>query len=292
MACFGKSYSNEYDIIVIGSGIAGLFAAVRAASFARVCLLTKASLQETNTWLAQGGIAAAMGDDDSPGQHLEDTLQAGSGLCDRSAVDTMVREAPLYIKELLELGTPFDMTEGRPALTREGAHRRNRVLHAGGDATGAAIQKTLQYHVLRSDAVTVREHTFVTDILTVDGEVSGVRTLTGETYSAGCVILASGGLGRVFERTTNPVVATGDGVAMAYRAGAKIADIEFIQFHPTVYYGQHEEETFLLSEALRGEGAVLRNVGRERFMDNYHEMAELGPRDVVARAIVEQMKKQ
>ncbi len=283
--------TNEFDIIVIGSGIAGLFAAIKAAKFARVCLLTKAALHETNTWLAQGGIAAALGEDDSPAYHSEDTLRAGAGLCDPAAVEIMVSEGMGCVRELLELGTPFDMAGGCLAMTREGAHRRNRILHAGGDATGSLIQKTLQDHILGSSVVTVRQHTFVTDILLDGGSVCGVRTLTDGDYSAGSVILATGGLGQVFSRTTNPVVATGDGVAMAYRAGAQISDIEFIQFHPTVFQGRHEGETFLLSEALRGEGAVLRNERGERFMDDYHEMAELGPRDIVARAIIEQMRK-
>ncbi|MBS4021237.1 MAG: L-aspartate oxidase [Dethiobacter sp.] len=291
MLFHGREKPNQFDIIIVGSGIAGLYAALKAASFARVCLLTKAALQETNTWLAQGGIAAALSDDDSPDQHLEDTLQAGAGLCDIRAVEVMVKGASRCISDLLELGTPFDTSEGCLAMTREGAHRRNRVLHAGGDATGAAIQQTLQKHVLSSHAITVRQHSFVTDILAADGRVYGVKTLAGETFTAGSVVLAAGGLGQVYSRTTNPVVATGDGVAMAFRAGAQISDMEFIQFHPTVYHGRHEGETFLLSEALRGEGAVLRNVRGERFMDGCHELAELGPRDVVARAILEQMLK-
>ncbi len=290
MQNYGRKQKNEFDVIVIGSGIAGLFAAIKAAKFARVCLLTKAALHETNTWLAQGGIAAALGDDDSPAYHYEDTLKAGAGLCDPAAVEVMVSEGMRYVKELLELGTPFDMAGGCLAMTREGAHRRKRVLHAGGDATGSVIQKTLQDHILNSSAVTVRQHTFVTDILLDGGSVCGVKTLSDGDYRAGSVILATGGLGRVFSRTTNPAVATGDGVAMAYRAGAQISDIEFIQFHPTVFQGRHEGETFLLSEALRGDGAVLRNSRGERFLDDYHEMAELGPRDIVARAIVEQMR--
>jgi L-aspartate oxidase len=283
-----RHHPYEYDIIVVGSGIAGLFAVLRATDYARVCLLTKGNLHDTNTWLAQGGIAVALGEDDSPEQHLEDTLTAGAGICDRDAVSVLVEEGPDRVRELLAIGTPFDQAEGRLALTREGAHHRNRVLHAGGDATGRLIQETLQQNLNRN--VTIHEHTFVTELLTCEGSVCGVKTLTGESYTAGSVILATGGLGQVYLRTTNPEVATGDGVAMAYRAGATITDMEFIQFHPTVFAGGLNDEAFLISEAVRGEGAVLRNSRGERFMDDYHEMAELGPRDVVARAMVDQMK--
>ncbi|MDO9533760.1 MAG: L-aspartate oxidase [Bacillota bacterium] len=284
-------YPYEYDVIVVGSGIAGLFAAIKAARFARVCLLTKDALYNTNTWLAQGGIAAALGNDDSPEQHMDDTILAGAGLCNLEAVKVMVGEGPQRIKELLELGMPFDREGNRLAMTREGAHSRNRIVHAGGDATGRIMYETLKYNLFADKAIDVREHTFVTDLVTSEGQVIGVRTLDGETYRAGAVILATGGLGRVFSYTTNPDVATGDGVAMAYRAGAEITDMEFIQFHPTVFQSP-EGEIILISEAVRGEGAVLRNCRGHRFMDEYHEMAELGPRDVVARAIVDQLKKE
>ncbi|MCW3491443.1 L-aspartate oxidase [Dethiobacter alkaliphilus] len=287
-----KSQTSEYDIIVVGSGIAGLYAALSAAEFARVCLVTKGKLQDTNTWLAQGGIAAAVGNDDSPRQHLEDTLAAGVDICDPAAVAVMVEEGPRRVAELMSLGTPFDRIDGSLALTREGAHHHNRVLHCGGDATGRLIQETMQSTLLKSKSVTIRQHVFVTELLQHEGTVCGIRTVTGEEIRAGAVILATGGLGQVFARTTNPEVATGDGVAMAYRAGARVADMEFVQFHPTVFRGRSEQETFLISEAVRGEGAVLRNRRGERFMDDYHPMAELGPRDVVARAILQEMKKE
>ncbi|MDW7651796.1 MAG: L-aspartate oxidase [Bacillota bacterium] len=283
---------TEFDLIVVGSGIAGLYAALKAAGHASVCLLTKGALEDTNTWLAQGGIAAAIGQDDNPAGHIADTLQAGAGTCDSQAVSVMAEEGPRCIRELRSLGTPFDLQDdGRLALTREGAHSKNRVLHCGGDATGRLIQNTLQERLACQPTVSVREQTFVTDLLVKEGSICGVRTLSGQTLRAKAVILATGGLGQVFARTTNPQVATGDGVAMAYRAGARIADLEFIQFHPTVFMGKNEEETFLVSEALRGEGATLRNSKGDRFMPDYHEMAELGPRDVVARAILDQMKK-
>jgi L-aspartate oxidase len=287
-----NSKRSEFDVLVVGSGIAGLFAARKAAKFARVCLVTKGLLSDTNTWLAQGGIAAAVGEDDSPEEHLADTLAAGAGACNAEAVAILVEEGPRCIQELLELGTPFDCEGEQLALTREGAHHRSRVLHCGGDATGRLIQQTLQEQLLSCPGLTVREHVFVSDLLVRDGTVCGVRTLNGEMLYAGAVILATGGLGQVFSRTTNPAVATGDGVAMAYRAGARMADLEFVQFHPTVFQGQNERETFLISEAVRGEGAVLRNKQGKRFMDSYHALAELGPRDVVARAILAQMKKQ
>jgi len=281
-----------FDVIVVGSGIAGLYAARKAAKFARVCLVTKGLLSDTNTWLAQGGIAAAIGEDDSPAEHLADTLAAGAGACNAEAVAILVEEGPRCIQELIKLGTPFDCDGEQLALTREGAHHKNRVLHCGGDATGRLIQQTLQEQLVSCPGLIVREHVFVSDLLVRDGAVCGVRTLSGETLYAGAVILATGGLGQVFSRTTNPAVATGDGVAMAYRAGARMADLEFVQFHPTVFHGQSEQETFLISEAVRGEGAVLRNKQGKRFMDSYHPLAELGPRDVVARAILAQMKKQ
>ncbi|MEW5921883.1 MAG: L-aspartate oxidase [Bacillota bacterium] len=281
----------EFDVLVVGSGLAGLLAAIKAARFARVCLLTKDALYNTNTWLAQGGIAAALGDDDTPAIHLEDTLQAGAGLCNREAVKVMVEEGPRRIRELLELGVPFDRVAGQLAMTREGAHNRNRVIHAGGDATGQVLHATLQNRLLNNKAITVREYTFVTDLLTCEGEVVGLQTLRGETYRAGTVILATGGLGRVFLCTTNPEVATGDGVAMAFRAGAEVADMEFIQFHPNVFESP-KGEMILISEAVRGEGAVLWNSRGERFMDKYHAKAELGPRDIVSRAIVDQMNRQ
>lgn len=282
---------HDYDVVVVGSGIAGLYAALKASEFARVCLVTKGRLCDTNTWLAQGGIAAAVGQDDSPEQHLADTLAAGAGACDPAAVAVLVEQGPRCVEELLALGTPFDSEDGSLSLTREGAHLRNRVLHCGGDATGRLIQQTLQNHLRMRRSLTVLESVFVTELVVQDETVCGVRTLQGEMLCAGAVILATGGLGQVYSRTTNPPVATGDGVAMASRAGAHVADLEFVQFHPTVFQGKSEAETFLISEAVRGEGAVLRNSRGERFMDSYHTLAELGPRDVVARAIWDQMRK-
>jgi L-aspartate oxidase len=281
-----------FDVIIVGSGIAGLYAALKASDSATVCLVMKGSLSDTNTWLAQGGIAAAVCEYDSPAEHFADTVAAGAGACNEKAVTVMVEEGPGVVQDLLALGTPFDWENGRLALTREGAHHKSRVLHCGGDATGRLIQQTLQNAVISRRSVTVREHDFVTDLVVEDNVVYGVRTFRGETLLAGAVILATGGLGQAFLRTTNPAVATGDGIAMAYRAGAQITDMEFVQFHPTVFQGRREDETFLISEAVRGEGGVLRNSKGERFMKRYHPLAELGPRDVVARAILAESKKQ
>ena len=281
---------RQYDVIVVGSGIAGLYATLKAAQFARVCLITKGKLQDTNTYLAQGGIAASLGDDDTPLSHMRDTLVAGAGACNPQAVAVLVEEGPQCVRQMLAIGTPFDYEQGCLALTREGAHSKNRVLHCGGDATGRLMQDTLQQRIVEQKNVKIRQHTFVTDLLTQDGRVCGVRLLSGQCLYASTVILATGGLGQVYDRTTNPVVATGDGVAIAHRAGAQIADMEFIQFHPTVFQGKSEEETFLISEAVRGEGAVLRNSGGQQFMSGYHPLADLGPRDVVARAILDQIQ--
>lgn len=290
MALLKREHPFEFDIVVVGSGIAGLFAALKASFFARVCLLAKDDLCCTNTCLAQGGIAAALGADDSPERHFEDTVKAGAGLCDLEAVKVMVEDGPRCIKELQELGVPFDRVNGRLALAREGAHSRERIVHANGDATGMALQKTLLDAARKNSRISLREHTFVTDLLVSEGRVYGVKTLRGEIYRAGAVILATGGLGRVYSFTTNSEVATGDGVAMAFRAGAEVAHMEFIQFHPTVFQTP-DHEALLISEAVRGEGALLKNCKGERFMEDYCEMGELGPRDVVARAIMEQMNR-
>ncbi len=282
---------DQYDVIIIGSGVAGLLAALKIAGFARVCLLAKDELSSTNTWLAQGGIAAALGQDDSPQQHLEDTLTAGAGLCRREAVEILVKEGPGRIKELLQMGMPFDQSDGKLELGREGAHRRRRVVHAGGDSTGRLLAETLIKKVQSNDNITVLEHSFVTELWAQEGRIQGVELLGGKRISAGAVIIASGGCSAVYVRTTNNPATTGDGIAMAYRAGTDIADTEFVQFHPTVFHDENSNEPFLVSEAVRGEGAVLRDRSGRRFMDNFCEQAELGPRDVVARAIAEQMER-
>ncbi len=284
-----------HDYIVIGSGIAGLFTALLASKHGTVLVLTKAALEESNTRYAQGGIAAAMSPADSPRLHYEDTIAAGAGLCDERAVEVLTREAPGRIGDLLALNVPFDRQGGELALGLEGAHRARRVLHAGGDATGFHIEQTL-CRALRDAGVEVIEGSFVTDIIIDEGRAVGVRALSAQRSDfveprlmpGRRIILASGGAGQLFSHTTNPSVATGDGIALAYRAGGELADIEFYQFHPTAL-AIPGLPAFLISEAVRGEGAYLRNAGGERFMLRVDSRGELAPRDIVARAISAEM---
>ncbi|MEW5866939.1 MAG: L-aspartate oxidase [Bacillota bacterium] len=285
----------ETDIVVVGSGISGLFAALTLATKDyRVILLTKGKDVDSNTYHAQGGIAAALGDFDSPELHFRDTISAGAGLCDPEAVRLMVEEGPEMVRELIALGVEFDQSKGELALTREGAHSRRRIAHADGDATGREIVETLGCRVRHLGNVTWLEDTFAIDILTVEGHACGVLALRlGEgliVYRSRAIILATGGLGKMFEHTTNPEVATGDGMAMALRAGADLIDMEFIQFHPTVLDLQGAPR-FLISEAVRGEGAVLLDNHGKRFAPRYHPLGELAPRDVVVRAMVTEMRK-
>ncbi|AIQ33255.1 MULTISPECIES: L-aspartate oxidase [Paenibacillus] len=281
------------DCIVIGSGIAGLFTAIKASEDRRVIMITKKSVMESNTRYAQGGIAAVIAEDDSPAYHRQDTLMAGAGLCSSTAVDALVNEGPDRVHELIRLGTLFDKEDGVLALTQEGAHSHRRILHANGDATGYEIVRALAEQVAEHKNIEVWDDHYVIDLITEGGECVGAllqRPGGGRLFLQGdATILCSGGAGQLFRYTTNPEVATGDGVAIAYRAGAHIRDMEFIQFHPTAlsYPGAPR---FLISEAVRGEGAVLRNINGERFMERYHELLELAPRDIVARAIVSEME--
>jgi len=282
-----------YDYVIIGSGIAGLYTALLARELGSILILTKGSIDECNTKYAQGGIAAAIGKDDSPELHMKDTLAAGAGLCDPEAVRILTEEAFDRITDLVRFGVPFDTLDGQVALAREAAHSVPRILHAGGDATGEQIEISLS-RVARLSRITVLEYCLATEILLENGAVSGVRALdsrTGSTEEFGCrfLILATGGAGRLFKFTTNPDVATGDGVALAYRAGAEITDMEFFQFHPTALY-LRGVPPFLISEAVRGEGGVLRNIRGHRFMLNYHPDGDLAPRDIVARSILSEMK--
>ena len=283
----------ETDFIVVGAGIAGLRASVELASAGRVLCLAKREVTESNTQYAQGGIAAALSDDDEVRLHLEDTLKAGDGLCNEEAARILVEEGPPRIEELIEWGTEFDRSGSKIAFTREGAHSRSRVLHAHGDSTGREIGRSLYLKAGALNSITFREFEFTTELLVQNGEVVGIRVLdqNGQAHEihASAVLLATGGLGHVYSNTTNPAVATGDGVAMAYRAGAEISDMEFVQFHPTALFLKGAPR-FLLSEALRGEGAYLRNLELTRFMPKYHEAAELAPRDVVARAIAHELE--
>ena len=283
------------DFLIVGSGIAGLYTSLKLCNKGEVVLLTKSKLKESSTEYAQGGIAVALGDKDSPQLHMEDTLKAGANFCDPEAVEVLVTEGPKCVEELIELGTKFDKIEGKYKTTLEAAHQRPRILRARGDATGAEIEGSLSQKVINENKIKIKENILVIDILTEHTTCYGLLALDSNTneiiaYLARATILASGGAGQLFSNTTNPEVATGDGIAMAYRGGAKVTDLEFIQFHPTALYHQGSPK-FLISEAVRGEGAILKNVKGEPFMHSYHPLAELAPRDIVARAITDQMKK-
>lgn len=295
-------WSASADVVVIGSGVAGLTTAlqIRAHNLS-VMLITKARVDEGSTKWAQGGIAAALGPGDSPADHERDTLVAGAGLCDLPAVKVLVTEGPEAVRRLIARGAVFDKSEtGEIALTREGGHLRNRILHAGGDATGAEVSRALLAAVSNDPGIEVIEHALVLDALKgASGRVCGVTLhVIGEGTRDGvgqilarAVVLATGGLGQVYSQTTNPSVSTGDGVALALRAGADVADVEFIQFHPTVLYmGENSRgQQPLISEAVRGEGAFLVNDRGERFMVERHPLADLAPRDIVAKEIARQM---
>ncbi|AUS24321.1 L-aspartate oxidase [Paenibacillus polymyxa] len=284
----------EADVLIIGSGIAGLYTAIKAAENRKVLLITKKTLMESNTRYAQGGIAAVTSDEDTPAYHMQDTLIAGAGMCEPEAVRTLVHEGPDGIKELIRLGTAFDRVDGELALTREGAHSHRRILHANGDATGYEIVRALSQQVVAHPGIQVWEECMVIDLLTEHGECIGalVQMPDGERsyITANATILCSGGSGQLYRYTTNPDIATGDGIAMAYRAGAVVRDMEFVQFHPTALCHPGAPR-FLISEAVRGEGAVLRNIHGERFMDKYDSRQELAPRDIVARAIIHEMER-
>ena len=290
------------DVIVIGSGVAGLTTALNLrANNLSVLLVTKARIDAGSTKWAQGGIAAALGPGDTPDQHKKDTLIAGAGLCDSEAVDILVTEGPEAVRKLIARGAVFDKSDtGEIALTREGGHLRNRILHAGGDATGAEVSRALLAAVQGDDGIEVIENALAIDVLkNAEGRVCGAtihvigagsRDGVGRAL-ARAVVIATGGLGQVYSQTTNPSVSTGDGVALALRAGAKIADVEFIQFHPTVLWRELSEsgQQPLISEAVRGEGGVLVNIKGERFMQGKHPQADLAPRDIVAKEIFRQM---
>ena len=268
--------SEFFDVVIIGSGIAGVYTALSCPRNTRVLIITKESIEINNSVLAQGGIAVSLDQNDSTDLHFKDTLYAGAGLCDDTAVKALVTEAAENIANLCLYGVNFDRdSHRRLSLTREGAHSINRIIHTG-DATGKEVCDTLVSAVSCLDNVVIKEQTFAIDILTEKGECKGVLTTNEEgtelvAYYAPVVVCASGGYGRLYSKTTNPEVATGDGASMAYRAGAELMDLEFVQFHPTVLC-HPENQSFLISEAVRGEGAVLRNHKGERFMEQYHPL--------------------
>lgn len=295
-------WSIDADVVVVGSGVAGLTTALRcAAAGLATVVVTKARLEAGSTRWAQGGIAAALGEGDTPEQHLDDTLVAGAGLCDEAAVRALVIDGPDAVRRLMETGARFDTAEdGSVALTREGGHHRRRIIHAGGDATGAEVSRAL-VEAVREAALHTVENALVLDLLTdAEGRTAGVTLhVMGEgqhdgvgAVNAPAVVLATGGMGQVFSATTNPSVSTGDGVALALRAGAEVSDLEFVQFHPTVLFlgAGSEGQQPLVSEAVRGEGAHLVDAHGTRFMLGQHELAELAPRDIVAKGITRQMQ--
>ncbi|MCX4549136.1 L-aspartate oxidase [Streptomyces sp. NBC_01500] len=294
-------WSLDADVVIVGSGVAGLTAALRCtAAGLRTVVVTKARLDDGSTRWAQGGVAAALGEGDTPEQHLDDTLVAGAGLCDETAVRTLVTEGPDAVRRLIATGAHFDTdATGTLALAREGGHHRRRIAHAGGDATGAEISRAL-VEAVRAAALHTVENALVLDLLTdAEGRTAGVTLhVMGEGQHDGvgavrapAVVLATGGMGQIFSATTNPSVSTGDGVALALRAGADVSDLEFVQFHPTVLFlgAGAEGQQPLVSEAVRGEGAHLVDAEGVRFMVGQHELAELAPRDIVAKAITRRM---
>ena len=278
----------QFEFLAIGAGVAGLRAAVELAAHGSVLVVTKEAVRESNTHYAQGGIAVAMEGDADIALHLEDTVAAGDGLVNRAAAETLVREGPLRVVELMEWGAQFDRDGGELLRTREAAHSRPRILHANGDATGAEIGRALAALARNHENIRFAEWTTVTNLVVTDGRVAGADLLDRDgvlsRVSARAVLVAAGGAGQVYSHTTNPAVATGDGLALALRAGAELSDMEFYQFHPTAL-ALPGVPAFLLSEALRGEGAWLVNDRGERFMERYDARLELAPRDVVARAV-------
>lgn len=286
--------AGRNDCVIIGSGIAGLSTAIRLSNYTKVKIFTKSALSESNTWYAQGGMAAVIKGPDSWEDHYEDTIKSGQGLCDSEAVKTLVKSAPKMIEDLIENGVHFDIANGEIGLTLEGGHSSPRVLHAGGDATGEEVERKLIAFAKQLKSIEFYPEYFVLDILTNDNECIGVTVLSikegkVEIHPCSSIIISTGGVGQLFELTTNPSVSTGDGIAMAYRAGAEIKDIEFIQFHPTVFK-TNDGKLFLITEALRGEGAFLRDTDGNRFMVGRHPLSELAPRDIVVKEMTMVMK--
>jgi L-aspartate oxidase len=287
--------AEYYDVIIIGSGIAGVYTALELPEKYKTIILTKETLEISNSVLAQGGIAVSLDKGDSPELHFKDTLYAGAGLCNEESVWVLVSEAAKNIERLCKYGVNFDRKSPEElAFGREAAHSKSRIIHAG-DTTGKEVLDKLISVVKTKENVEIKERTFAIDLLTDNSDVKGVIAYDEDSsklkiYLSHAVVCATGGFGQIYENTTNPEVATGDGACLAYRAGAELMDLEFIQFHPTVLF-HPENKSFLISEAVRGEGAILRNNNKNEFMSQYHEMGELAPRDVVSRSIFMEMKK-
>lgn len=284
------------DVLIIGSGIAGLYAALHIPARMRVIIVTKADIDKSNSWLAQGGIAAVIDPGDKFSSHVEDTLKAGAGLCDLKAVETLVREGPENIRELVDWRVPFDTNpEGELMITREGGHSCRRIVHCGGDATGRETTRRLAEIVSARQNVKIMFDTYLVDLLTDADGVTGAIVSGNEPMLIKCpnIILATGGIGALYEHTTNPTGAVGDGIAAAKRAGAEVVNMEFVQFHPTTMTPQSGQSgrRFLISEAVRGEGGILKNHLGEPFMQGKHPLADLAPRDIVTREIIKEMRR-
>ena len=283
------------DVLIIGSGIAGIYTSLKINENYKVLIITKEKMDMSNSVLAQGGIAVSLGKSDSPELHFKDTLYAGAGLCKEETVWVLVNEAAGNIKDLCKYGVNFDRTEEDTlSLSREAAHSKNRIIHAG-DTTGKEVLDTILAEAVKRKNIEIKERVMAVDLITENGECRAVMAYDEQKgryclYMAPVIIIASGGYGRLYYNTTNPEMATGDGGCMAYRAGCELMDMEFVQFHPTVLYHK-DNKSFLISEAVRGEGGILRNINGDRFMSKYHELQELAPRDVVSRAIFEEMKR-
>lgn len=286
---------HQYDYLIVGSGLAGLYASMYASNFGTVAILTKSRIDVSNSYHAQGGIAAVTDKDDFPALHFKDTVVAGRDLCDFKPVDILVNEGPDRIKDLIEAGMQFDKEKGQLALGLEGGHHKRRVLHAGGDSTGKLVSQFMIEKVSSNKNIDIFENNMALEILCKDDICSGIRawncnTNKEEIFYAQTTVMALGGTSAVYKRTTNPDTTVGDGIALSYNVGTEISDMEFIQFHPTSFHSK-KGHTFLISEAVRGEGAYLVNEKNERFMIGKHELKELAPRDVVSKAIFAEMKR-
>jgi L-aspartate oxidase len=285
----------ETHFVVVGSGIAGLWTALHLSEHGSVALVTKSALTESNTEYAQGGIAVALLPADSPGEHKADTLAAGAGLCDDEAVDVLTREGPAVVRELIDIGARFDKRDGHYVVGREAAHGRHRIIHAQGDATGAEVERAAVAAVRQRPNISIHEQITITDILQLDGQCVGIEAIGAQDgrrvrFIGSATVLATGGAGSLYRVTTNPAVATADGFAVAWRADADLQDLEFVQFHPTAL-ADDSFPKFLVSEAVRGEGAIMRNADGVAFMEAYHPLGDLAPRDVVSRAVDSEMRR-